>query len=65
MMAQMAKDNHLYCSVTYFEASRTLCIHAEQFDTDEDHFEIRFVTNSVRAVYFGMMVLKVEKMKIA
>lgn len=54
----------IFYSVTYLDASRTLCIHADHFDTDEKHFEIRIATSSGKTVYFELEVLKEDAMTI-
>ncbi|KAG4076386.1 hypothetical protein HA402_005829 [Bradysia odoriphaga] len=50
--------------VRHLHASRTLCIHADHFDEDEQYFEIRIATSYSSMVHFDLEVLKVEAMAL-
>ncbi|KAJ6645504.1 Cholesterol uptake protein 1 [Pseudolycoriella hygida] len=50
--------------VRYFHASRTLCLHADHFDEDEQYFEIRITTSSTSVVLFELQVLEIENMAL-
>lgn len=56
--------NRYNCRVSHWHASRTLCIHADQFDEDEQYFEIRIATSSESGVSFELEVLKVDAMAL-